>query len=269
MTALTGQRPTILLTRSDEDNALIAPLFEIAGLATVAVPGISIIPPDDWSPCDEAIGNLPSYDGIIFTSRRAVRSFLGRLDAIRDDGRSIIKGKKIAAVGKKTEEALVAEGIAADFVPDVGSARSLAASLGMADVRGRRYLFPKSDIARDDLPAELRAHEARVDEVIVYRTVLPDAGAVSDVRERLLAGSIGYAAFFSPSALRNILETFGIDCFQRTTIAAVGPTTAAAAEAAGLRAEIIAATPRTEDLVAAIREHAASGRTTLRKLDDA
>lgn len=244
--------PTVLLTRSAEDNTLIAPVFHAAGLATVLLPAIVIAEPEDWTPVDDAIADLASFDGVFFTSRNAVRMFLRRLDEKLPDGRSAIRSLMVAAVGAKTEEALEDEDVRVDVVPEIGAAENLLASLDEMDLTGKRYLFPKSSIARDVLPTELRDRGAQVDEIVVYRTVPPDAGNLDAIRNGLVEGSIQCAAFFSPSAVRNVVQLLGSLCMQETVIAAIGMTTAGAARAMGLTVGIVAEAPDSDGLAAAI-----------------
>jgi len=247
-----GKTLTVLLTRSAEENLSAAPLFESVGLTTLSLPGIVIAEPDDWSDTDAAIGSLGSYDGVFFTSRNAVRAFLTRLHECRSDGTSLLQDLLIAAVGQKTEEELEAEHVRVDIVPEIGGAENLLASLDALDVAGKHFLFPKSSIARDILPAELRQRGAEIDEVIVYKTIPPDGGSLDTIRNSLVEGSIRCIAFFSPSGVRNITQMLGSRCMEDTFLAAIGPTTAAALQAGGLSVDLISPAPKTEEFARAI-----------------
>ena len=164
----------------------------------------------------------------------------------------MLDGKLIAAVGEKTEEALKAEGIRVDLVPEIGSAENLMTSLDGMEVAGRRFLFPKSSIARDVLPTELRDRGAEVEEIVVYRTISPEATALNAVRDALVAGTIDCVAFFSPSAARNVVQMLGRQCFGETIVAVIGPTTGAAAKSMGVSVDIVSPETNAEAFVRAI-----------------
>jgi uroporphyrinogen-III synthase len=120
---------------------------------------------------------------------------------------------------------------------------------------GKTFLFPKSSIARDILPTELRHRGARVEEIVVYRTVPPEGGALDIVRTGLTDGSIQAVAFFSPSAVRNILQMLGSRCLTNTVLAAIGPTTASAVESIGLETHITSPTADAARFAEAIAEY--------------
>ncbi len=259
---MTDERPTVLLTRSAEENERLASIFGEKGLSTVSVPGIVIADPAGWVAVDAAIADLAGFDGVLFTSKNAVGKLLGRMGSAHPGAREVLDTRLIAAVGEKTEEALLEAGVRVDIVPEVGSAENLLASLDDIDLAGKRFLFPKSSIARDVLPTELRNRGAHVEEVVVYRTVPPEAAALESVRNSLVDGTIGCVAFFSPSAVRNIVQLLGVRCLESPVIAVIGPTTAAAAGTMGIRVDLTSSAATAEALADAIARTLASGAQT-------
>jgi uroporphyrinogen-III synthase len=246
---------TILLTRSHEENERMAPTFRNAGFQTMSLPGIEIAEPEDWTATDAAISGLETYDGVFFTSKNAVHAFLRRLDAIRHDGREVLGRSTIAAVGEKTSEVLESEGLVVAVTPEVGSADQLIASLSDLGLTGKRLLFPKSSIARDLIPAALREGGADVEEIIVYRNLAPAQESLDSIREGLLDGRVDAVTFFSPSAVRNVVQMLGSQCLGSVFVCVIGPTTAAAVRGAGLEPHLQAAEPTTESLVHSLTEH--------------
>jgi uroporphyrinogen-III synthase len=108
--------------------------------------------------------------------------------------------------------------------------------------RGRRFLLPRAEQARETLSRGLRAGGARVDAVAVYRTVAAavDAGAL---RERLVRGELDALTFASPSAAKRFAELLddpALAAARRCVVAAIGPVTAAALRKLGLAPDCVA-----------------------------
>ena len=118
-------------------------------------------------------------------------------------------------------------------------------------MRGRRFLVPRSDLARDALPDGLRAAGAEVDAVIAYR----NAPAEIDrdwLRGELVAGRLDALTFASPSAARRFweaLDPVARSAAERCTIAAIGPVTARALASVGLPAQVVAQSATAAGLV--------------------
>jgi uroporphyrinogen-III synthase len=94
-----------------------------------------------------------------------------------------------------------------------------------ARVRGA-VLFPCGELRRDALPRLLGGAGCRVDEVLCYRTVLP-----APELARAAVGRAQLAVVGSPSVAE--LLAGAVPVGERPLLVAVGPTTGAAAEAAG------------------------------------
>src|SRR5215467_9478330 len=96
---------------------------------------------------------------------------------------------------------------------------------------GQRVLLPTSDRGRAVLPDGLRARGAVVDVLVAYRTIAPE------ILERALvaglSGGVDAAVFASPSAVQGVAEVLPPGIPPPPAIV-IGPTTEAAARAAGL-----------------------------------
>jgi uroporphyrinogen-III synthase len=251
MNGLAGK--TILLTRSREMNKTDSLLVRKRGATVMTLPGITIGEPDSWGSCDAAIVRLRSYDSVVFTSANAVKAFLGRIDAINPDARIVLAGKQLIAIGGKTQAALNRSGLATAATLEAGTAAELARAMG--DVTGRMILFPKSDIARDVLPSVLRARDAVVDDIVVYKTLPPPAGDLNRIRNAIRTGGVNAVLFFSPSALWNIVQMIGIRAISELTVAVIGSTTASAARQAGLEVDVVAPKPSLESLLDSLEQY--------------
>jgi uroporphyrinogen III methyltransferase/synthase len=163
---------------------------------------------------------------------------------------------RLGAVGKATAQALAGYHLRADFVPSRFTGLDWAAEVG--DLSGRRVLLPRSEIAPPDLVQALQAKSARVETAIAY-SVAP-AEPDPQVLMELIAGRLDLAVFFSPSAVRGLIGMLEPDrgreqalaILNRLTIACVGPTTARAAEQAGIRVSLVAGEHTVEGLAEAL-----------------
>ncbi len=250
--ALEGR--VILVTRAAGADPSFQQLLEARGARVLSLPAIEIVEPSSTAALDEAIRTLGRYDGLVFTSRNAVGYFLKRVDEVDAAARSVIATRRVYAVGEKTEAALQEAGLPASVVPRNFSASDLAALLTRDGVWGKRFLFPRSSIARDVIPRHIRAHGGTVDEVVAYENRLPPDAEVEPVRRALLAGDVDAATFFSPSAVLNTVDLVGLEALSRPMIAVIGPTTREAARDCGLRVTIVPAVATAEGLVDALEQ---------------
>jgi len=243
----TLQGKTVLLTRSDEANSETAALLKSKGFRTLMLPTIRFADPDSWETCDAAITDIRNYDAVVFTSRNAVRQFLKRIEVIDPKSTEILRTIRTYAVGQRTLDSLESAGIPA-MMAEGGTAGDLAESVG-AHVQGKRFFFPKSNIAREVLPEALKARGAVVDEAIVYKTEVPAPKDLDAVRNALRAGAVDILFFFSPSAVFNFTQMIGTGFTESLIVAVIGPTTAEAARSAGFVVSVIAEKPTTDGLI--------------------
>lgn len=252
---------TILITRSDEANAELSRVFEQQGARTVSLPAVRFTKPDSWEACDSAIVNLRQYDGILFTSGNSVSFFLKRIQEINIRAQEILRSRVIYAIGAKTRVALQSAGLSVQATPEVASANDMAELFRDTNLAGKRFLFPKSNIARDVLPNSLRSQQALVDEVIVYKNEPPERKELDRVRKALQVGSIDAIVFFSPSAVRNFVQLIGKKHLGDAVVAVIGPTTAEAAEDLGVVVKVIAPHATSESLRDALEQYFVSHKS--------
>jgi len=110
--------------------------------------------------------------------------------------------------------------------------------------KGREIFFFCGDQRREELPVMLRAEGFKVNEWVVYRTILTPQKA-----ERIYAG----IAFFSPSAVESYFSLNTVA--DGATLFAIGRTTAAAIQARYPNAVIISDRPRKEALVRTMTDY--------------
>lgn len=246
---LAGTR--VVVTRAKEQaQDLVARLTRL-GADVLAVPTIQIRDPSNWREVDVALKELESgtYEWVVFPSVNSARKVLERAgDA------TLFNRTKVAAIGSSTAAALRDWGIRADLVPDSFEGQALARALGPG--RGR-LLLPRVEGAPRALVEGLAEHGWRVDEVEAYRNVLVRSDD-HDFRSVRL-GDFDILTFTSPSTVRNFArvvppEGIGVDPESdgSHSVACIGPSTAAAARATGVRVDIVAAQHTVEGLVEAV-----------------
>lgn len=111
--------------------------------------------------------------------------------------------------------------------------------------KNERYLFPCSDIRKNDIPDFLRENGFDFNEAIMYHTVASNLSDLENVFYDVLA-------FFSPSGINSLFVNFPDFKQNSTRIAAFGPTTAKAVHDAGLLLDIEAPLPNAPSMTGAL-----------------
>jgi uroporphyrinogen-III synthase len=229
-------KPRVLVTREDP-----APLAEAVALAGGEPIPLQLLA-TRWLPFELPGGTtLEDYDWVTFTSMRAVEAVVRESERRRW---SWPPQSRCAAVGDRTAHELQALGWMPECVAEDGTARGLLACLSAQGVFGARVLFPCSAIAEPTLSEGLTRAGARVEVLHVYTTVTAWAEApeklpflARDLKAALDQGCTVTVA--SPSAVRALVDLAAaagsLDALRRSPVAALGPTTGAAARAVGLR----------------------------------
>ncbi len=256
---LFGRR--VLVTRSREQAGDLVERLEALGASPILAPTIRIEPPDDAEPLARACAEADQFDWIVFTSANGADAFMARLLQGPGDVRAL-KGVRLCAIGPGTASRLERFGIKVDLVPAEHRAEAVVEAVtAQGDVRGRRVLLPRADLARDVLPDELRRAGAEVVEVVAYRTVLEslEPGREPDIYRMLLDRQIDAVTFTSASTVRNFVKIFGEDTapdlLQTTVVACIGPVTAEAAQQLRIRTDVMPSTYTIPALVDALVEH--------------
>lgn len=111
-----------------------------------------------------------------------------------------------------------------------------------------RFLFPCSDIHKQAIPLMLEKNGFKYSKAVLYRTVCSDLSDLKDVNYDVLV-------FFSPSGIKSLYQNFPDFKQNATRIAVFGPTTAKAAEDAGLNIDIAAPMPEAPSMTMAIEQY--------------
>jgi uroporphyrinogen-III synthase len=108
-----------------------------------------------------------------------------------------------------------------------------------------KYLYPCSDIRKDDIPEHLRANGYDFAEAIIYKTMPEDLSSIKQLDYDIIA-------FFSPSGVSSLLTNFPEFKQNGIRIAAFGPSTSKAVKDAGLILDIEAPLPNAPSMTGAL-----------------
>jgi uroporphyrinogen III methyltransferase/synthase len=242
----------IVVTRARGAGATrFAAMLRAMGAEVVEFPTIEIAPPDDYAPLTRAIARLDSFDWLIFTSATGVDAFMARLKTLkREPGAA--RSALVAAIGPATARRLRDYGLEVAAMPAEYRAEAIIGAVGENRIRGARFLIPRAQVAREQLPRMLTEKGAA--EVVVapaYRTVIPPPTGVNALRQRLAA--IDLITFTSSSTVENFCALLGpIASGQK--VAVIGPITAETARRRGFEVVVAPAQYTIAALADAIRD---------------
>jgi uroporphyrinogen-III synthase len=235
---------TVVITSSAGSFPGLVEALRAIPLVVEEHPLMSFAPPADWGPVDRALAHLGRFGAVALTSPRAARAFARRLTERGERTGSTGPLPPLWASGATTADELGAlarvrtPGRQAD--QEGGAAAILARALLASGLRGP-VLFPCGELRRDELPGLLRQEGVEVEEVICYRSVL-----VSEEEARSAVERASLLVVASPSVAQLLARACRSE--GRPPILAVGPTTAAAARAAGWPPVAVAPDPTAESL---------------------
>lgn len=238
MGALAGRK--ILVTRARHQAGEFVRRLEERGAVTVAIPTIEIVPPLSWEEADRAIEKIGSYHWLILTSVNGVKFFLRRVQE-KLGGLSALAGLSICAVGPRTRDVILGEGLQVDFMPAEHVAEAVVGEPGEREWKGKRVLFARAAEGRPVIPEGLRNAGAEVDEAAVYRNIRPETSE-EDFRGALEGGEVDAITFTSASTVQNFAALFAegeaARLLQGVAVACIGPVTAGAARNLGLTVDV-------------------------------
>jgi len=242
----------VVVTRARAQAGELVRRLEDWGAAVFEFPTIEICPPEE----PVLLAEPETYDWLILTSANAADMFFKQLAAQGYGPQDLVA--EVCAIGPATAEVVRERGIRVDLMPKKYVSDALCAALldREPNLRGKRVLLPRSDVAHRFLPEELRNHGADVTELVVYRTVCPA------VCERSIAALMDFApdvvAFTSSSAVRHFCRLLGterLEAIKRVAaFASIGPVTSKTAGELGLNVTIEPGQHDIPGLVEAIME---------------
>jgi uroporphyrinogen III methyltransferase/synthase len=234
---LFGRR--VVVTRARAQAGELSRELEALGAEVFEFPTIEIKPPEDFGPLDEAIGNLDSFDWIVFTSVNGVEAFVKRLRHHGLDLRAVPQSAKLAAIGPATAHRVESAGLRVDVTPAEYRAEALIEALAGHSLESKKVLIPRAEVAREILPEKLREAGAEVVVPPAYESVPSEEGK-ERLKELLENGEIDCVTFTASSTVENFVRAFGEEAarlLSEARVACIGPITAETARGHGLRVD--------------------------------
>jgi uroporphyrinogen III methyltransferase/synthase len=247
---------TIAVTRTRQQSSELTSRLTELGANVIEAPTIELSAPGEWSEVDEVLEHIAEYDWVIFTSQNGVKFAKQRLLETGSDARAFA-GVHIAAIGDVTADAVRHElCLKVDLCPKEFVAEALADEfIKRNEVRGRRFLLLRADIARPILREKLAENGAtEVKDVSIYES-RPAMSLPAPLLDALDAKQINWITFTSSSTARNLADLLGPDYkakLQGVKIASIGPITTRTLEELGLPPAVQAQTYNVEGLVEAV-----------------
>ena len=186
--------------------------------------------------------NILDHTAVIFTSRNAVDHFF-RLAA--ENKVEIPSDMKYFCISEQTSYYLQKYIVIRKRKIFTGERTASDLIEVLKKHKKEKFIFPCSDVRKEDIPVFLEENGYTYKEAIIYRTVACDLSDLDDVYYDIIA-------FFSPSGIQSLLENFPEFKQNKTRIAAFGPTTAKAVRDAGLILDIEAPLPNAPSMTGAL-----------------
>jgi uroporphyrinogen III methyltransferase / synthase len=251
---------TIVVTRSAEQAPELVEALEALGAQAIQAPTFRLAPPEDPEAVDRAAAHVDEYEWVVFESASAVTRFLAALTRGPRDLRALGR-VHLGAIGPSTADRLTAAGIRPDVVvAEAGPERAANAIQNHSPVSGQRVLVVRPDHMHGTLAQDLEQLGASVTDLVAYRTApaSPDSPGAQELYRLLLDGHIDAVTFTSPTALRRFAFLIGeeqaADLLNTTTVATIGPVTAAAATELGVKSPLVATSYTVDGLVSMLVE---------------
>lgn len=249
---LKGKR--VLVTRSVHQSASMCAQIRSYGGEPVNVPVISYrkaaLSGEERQTWLDAVGEA---DWIIVTSKNSLEFFMSTLD-----DPSQLEGVKLAAVGKKTGQALEACGLNADFIPDRFTVDAVLDAFRSGRLKAARIAVPLGSMADTSWLDELRKLGIRVTGRVLYETV-PNFSVKKLLAETAGVSGFDAVTFASPSAVRFFTELLDEKLWRRAletcAVAAIGTVTAQALESLGYPPDAVPEKFTASDMIDALADY--------------
>jgi len=186
--------------------------------------------------------DILSHTAVIFTSRNAVDHFFALCKELKIEMPSDMK---YFCISDQTANYLQKYIVIRKRKIFTGSKTAQDLIEILKKHKNEKYVFPCSNIRKNDIPNFLTENRYSYSEAIIYKTVASDLSDLADVNYDIIA-------FFSPSGINSLLVNFPEFKQNKTRIAAFGPTTAKAVKDAGLFLDIQAPMPNAPSMTGAL-----------------
>lgn len=186
--------------------------------------------------------NILEHTAVIFTSKNAVDNFF----AICKESRvEMPADMKYFCITEQTANYLQKYIVIRKRKIFAGKGKAVDLLETLKKHKTEKYLYPCSEIRRDEIPTFLEKNTIKYSEVVIYRTVSANISDLKDIFYDIIA-------FFSPSGVVSLFHNFPEFKQNSTRIAAFGATTAKAVEEHKLFLDIQAPQPNAPSMAGAL-----------------
>lgn len=250
---LFGRRMVVTRTRQ-QAGRLSCRLREL-GAEVLEIPTIQIAPPTRKEILAEAMTSLGEYDWLVFTSPNGVTAFFDYFFRAFDDVRAL-GNLRIAAVGPATAEKIAAMHLRVDAMPKKYLTSELVSAIEeVENMENLKILLARAESVNPELPRNLTARRAIVDDVPVYQTLMEEEdwnGAAA----RLWEEGADWVTFTSSSTVRHFHKRFPFARLKakhpHLKFASIGPETSKALIELGERPNVEASEHTIEGLASSL-----------------
>jgi len=186
--------------------------------------------------------SILDFSAVIFTSRNAVDHYF---NVCKDLKIEVPTDMKYFCISEQTANYLQKYIVIRKRKIFTGQRTALELIEVLKKHKNEKFLFPCSNIRKDDIPKFLRENEYVFSEAVLYRTVASDLSDLADIEYDVIA-------FFSPSGINSLFVNFPNFDQNNTRIAAFGPTTAKAVREHDLILDIEAPLPNAPSMTGAL-----------------
>lgn len=186
--------------------------------------------------------NILDHSAVIFTSRNAVDHFFSICKQMKID---VPADMKYFCISEQTANYLQKYIVIRKRKIFTGQRTPGELIDVLSKHKTEKFLFPCSNIRKDDIPNYMRDNDFDYTEATLYKTVASDLSDLADIKYDVIA-------FFSPSGINSLFVNFPEFKQNNTRIATFGPTTAKAAREADLFVDIEAPLPEAPSMTGAI-----------------
>ena len=226
----------IIITRAQEQTSEAHEIFRKHGAEVFDLPSLVIGPPDDWSPLDNALKKIYTFDWIIFSSANGVRNVEERMNQIGLSLSEISKTIQIAVVGRKTASLLSDMDAKISFVPPSFVADSLVEHFPQ-NQKGLKLFIPRVQTGgRSILFDSFKLKGAEVTEVAAYESSCPKdipqktIDALKNGEIDIIAFTSGKTVLHTVSLLKKYLGENWFQLIEKIKIVSIGPQTSNSCE---------------------------------------
>lgn len=186
--------------------------------------------------------DILKHSAVIFTSRNAVDHFFNICKDLKID---VPADMKYFCISEQTAYYLQKYIVVRKRKIFTGSRTAQDLIEILKKHKNEKYLFPCSNIRKEDIPQFLEENGYNFSEAVIYETVASDLSDLDDVLYDVIA-------FYSPSGINSLFVNFPDFKQNNTRMAVFGPTTAKAARDANLIVDIEAPMPNAPSMTGAL-----------------